>query len=118
VSEPEDGKHVRDGYTLETYACLFRKTGFTIVTNVGLGTPLLVALDRCVRSLRNSFGDGVALPLFLLVLPLSWLDTPDPKVPFSLYVKAVRSPPNGQPMSTGTVCQRDGSDGAPHRLLS
>src|SRR5262249_17986135 len=43
---PEDGGHVRDGYTLESYQRLLERAGLHIVACGGLGTPLLVKLDR------------------------------------------------------------------------
>lgn len=70
VDNPEDGGHVRDGYTLESYQALLQPVGFEIVKQVGL---------------------GLALPLFLLTWALQLLDLPNPKVPFSLYVQAVKS---------------------------
>ncbi len=93
VDAPEDGGHVRDGYTLESYRALLEPAGFRIVRSVGVGSPLLEALDRPVRSLRNAAGDLAALPLFLLTLPLQALDRLDPPVPFSLYVEAVKTVP-------------------------
>jgi SAM-dependent methyltransferase len=91
TGEPEDGRHVRDGYTLETYTTALSRAGFDIVCAAGLGSPLLVGLDQRLRWLRNCVGDAFALPLFLFLLPLSWLDRPDPDLPFSLYVRAVKS---------------------------
>jgi SAM-dependent methyltransferase len=90
VSGPEDGGHVRDGYTLETYRCLLDRAGLRIVACGGLGTPLLVKLDRQLSLFRGRHGDAAALPLFLAYLPLSMLDRPNPPVPLSLYVQAVR----------------------------
>ena len=90
VNEPEDGRHVRDGYTLDSYAAILSRTGFDIVASAGLGGPLLVALDRPVRWVRSKLGDAAALPLFLLVLPLTWFDRLNPRVPYSLYVQAVK----------------------------
>jgi SAM-dependent methyltransferase len=90
VAGPEDGGHVRDGYTLESYACLLDRAGLQIVARGGLGSPLLVSLDRQVSSVRGRYGDAAALPLFLVCLPLSWLDRPNPRVPLSLYVQAIR----------------------------
>jgi SAM-dependent methyltransferase len=87
---PEDGGHVRAGYTLESYAALLRPAGFQIVTSAGLGSPLLLFLDKPVRAVRDRFGPLAALPLFLLSLPLSRLDSLHPDVPYSLYVQAVK----------------------------
>jgi SAM-dependent methyltransferase len=90
VSGPEDGGHVRDGYTLQSYACLLEQAGLQIVACGGLGSPLLVDLDRRVSMLRGRYGDMAALPAFLACLPLSWLDRPNPRVPLSLYVQATK----------------------------
>lgn len=87
---PEDGGHVRDGYTLESYRALLEPVGFKIVANAGLGTPFLQRLDRAVRCLRIKWGDIGALPLFLVIWPLLRFDSLDPKVPFSLYVQAIK----------------------------
>jgi hypothetical protein len=87
---PEDGGHVRDGYTMDTYRAVLTRAGFEIKLSEGLGSPLLLALDRPIRWVRNHLGDAAALPLFLLLLPLSWLDWRDPGVPVSLYVRAVK----------------------------
>lgn len=87
---PEDGGHVRDGYTLESYARLLDRAGMKIVASGGLGTPLLVHLDRHMSTFRGQYGDVAALPLFLAYLPLSWLDRPNPRMPLSLYVQAAR----------------------------
>lgn len=88
---PEDGRHVRDGYTLESYRSLLEPAGFKIVKSVGLGSPALVRLDKFTRRIRNKAGDMLALPFFLLTWPLQALDFTDPNVPYSLYVKAVKS---------------------------
>jgi cyclopropane fatty-acyl-phospholipid synthase-like methyltransferase len=90
VHEPEDGRHVRDGYTPDAYLRLLEAAGFEIVASAGVGGPIAVTLDNWIGRLRTRFGDVVALPLFLLVVPLSWLDTLDPQMPFSLYVKAIK----------------------------
>lgn len=90
VDGPEDGGHVRDGYTLESYRALLEPVGFKIVRSTGLGTPFLQRLDRAVRWLRIKWGDVGALPLFLLIWPLLCFDSLDPKVPFSLYIQAVK----------------------------
>lgn len=88
---PEDGGHVRDGYTLESYATLLAPAGFQIVATVGLGSPILQIIDGPVRYLRNHLGDFVALPAFILVLPFAKLDYTDPKTPFSLYIQAIKT---------------------------
>ncbi len=85
---PEDGGHVRDGYTLESYRELLEASGFRITQSMGLGSPLLCKLDLVLRNLRVKVGDLMALPLFLIFLPLTLFDYPNPKVPLSLAVVA------------------------------
>ena len=87
---PEDGGHVRDGYTLESYQKLLQPVGFEIVKSVGLGSPLLVALDKALVTVRNKLGEVAAIPLFILTLPLQRLDYLNATVPFSLYVQVVK----------------------------
>ncbi|MDZ8188207.1 MAG: class I SAM-dependent methyltransferase [Nostoc sp. ChiSLP02] len=90
IDDPEDGGHVRDGYTLESYKKLLQPVGFQIVKSVGLGSPLLVALDKAMVAVRCKLGEIPAIPLFLLALPLQRLDYLNPSVPFSLYVQVVK----------------------------
>jgi SAM-dependent methyltransferase len=90
VNGPEDGGHVRDGYTWESYRALLEPAGFRIETRVGLGSSVLLALDRPVRFIRNHFGTLAAIPLFLVVWPFTWMDHLNPPVPFSVYVKAIK----------------------------
>lgn len=86
----EDGGHVRDGYTLESYRRLLEPAGFTITRTAGLGSAGLTRLDQSVRYLRNRCGDLVAVPWFLAIWPFQWLDALDPPIPFSWYVQAVK----------------------------
>ena len=99
---PEDGEHVRDGYTMESYASLLEPEGFKIVDSLGLGSPGLVRYDKIVRSIRNRFGLFAALPVFLLVLPFAmFCDKPVTKNPFSIYVKAVKISKNSAILGGG-----------------
>jgi cyclopropane fatty-acyl-phospholipid synthase-like methyltransferase len=91
IDEPETGYHVRDGYTLESYRAILEPAGFRITRVIGVGSPWLTRLDRRLRGMRNRVGDFWAFPLFVLMLPLTWLDYTDPAVPFSLAVVAERS---------------------------
>jgi SAM-dependent methyltransferase len=91
VDGPEDGGHVRDGYTLESYAKLLAPAGFRIEQDVGIGSSALERLDSFIRTIRTRFGDVAAVPIFLLSYPLVLLfDQPNPTRPFSLYVRAVK----------------------------
>ena len=88
---PEDGGHVRDGYTLETYSVLLERSGFKIVESLGIGAPALLKCDKLVNFFRNKWGALAASPFFILVWPfLSFLDQPVTQEPYSLYVKAVK----------------------------
>lgn len=89
----EAGWHVRDGYTIETYRKLLEPAGFEIVASAGLGSSLLVRLDRIVRRLYYGIGPLAALPFFVLLWPLLALDSLNPTVPYSLYVQAVKRGP-------------------------
>ena len=88
TDEPETGYHVRDGYTFESYQAILEPAGFKITHRIGIGSPLFCWQDSVVRRLRNKVGDALAFPLFLLVLPFTWLDYRNPKMPFSVAAVA------------------------------
>jgi SAM-dependent methyltransferase len=91
VNCPEDGGHVRDGYTWESYHSLLEPAGFRIEVQAGLGSSFLMnALDGPVRFIRNRFGMAAAIPFFLVAQPFTFLDRLNPEVPFSIYVQAVK----------------------------
>ncbi|MBI1748976.1 MAG: class I SAM-dependent methyltransferase [Acidobacteria bacterium] len=93
VDGPEDGGHVRDGYTLASYRTLLEPAGFQLVCKIGLGSQRLTQLDRFLRNIRNRTGDLAALPFFLITRRLQQLDALNPPVPYSLYVQAVKPLP-------------------------
>jgi SAM-dependent methyltransferase len=86
----EGGGHVRAGYTAETFRALLEAAGFRIERVVGIGPPSLYHMDRLLRSIRNRAGDWLALPLLLPALLVVRLAGFNPRVPFSLYVTAVK----------------------------
>jgi 2-polyprenyl-3-methyl-5-hydroxy-6-metoxy-1,4-benzoquinol methylase len=86
----ETGGHVRSGYTEDDYRELLEPVGFKIDRVIGVGSRLVCLADKLLRAIRNRFGDVVALPLFPLTLPLLWFARPNPSVPFSIYVKAIK----------------------------
>jgi hypothetical protein len=43
-----------------------------------------------LRAIRNRIGDWAALPLLPIGLPAVWFATLNPRIPFSLYVKAIK----------------------------
>jgi 2-polyprenyl-3-methyl-5-hydroxy-6-metoxy-1,4-benzoquinol methylase len=55
VDAPEDGGHVRDGYTSESYRKLLEPAGFRIDMGFGIGSSVLGILDRPVRGPSESF---------------------------------------------------------------
>jgi SAM-dependent methyltransferase len=86
----ESGGHVRAGYTEEDYRRLLEPIGFRIESVVGIGTSAVYHADRMLRAIRNQFGDWAALPLLPITLPAVWFATLNPRLPFSLYVKAIK----------------------------
>ncbi|HEY6763821.1 MAG TPA: methyltransferase domain-containing protein [Candidatus Sulfotelmatobacter sp.] len=90
LDERESGGHVRAGYTEDEYRKLLEPIGFHVDFVVGIGTPAVYHADRILRVIRNRIGDWAALPLLPIALPAVWFATPNPRTPFSLYVKAVK----------------------------
>lgn len=91
TDNPEDGGHVRDGYTLESYKRLLEPIGFQIETVIGLGAEAFNRADMWIRKVRHRYGNMAAVPLFLFIWPfLRLLDKPESIMPFSIYVKAVK----------------------------
>jgi SAM-dependent methyltransferase len=86
----ETGGHVRPGYSELDYRELLVPAGFVVERLVGLGPPSVYLADRVLRWIRNRAGDALALLLFPILLPVVWFARPNPKVPFSLYVMAVK----------------------------
>jgi len=88
MNVPEDGGHVRDGYTMGTYRNLLGPAGFEIIRSVGIGSPLVVILDRHLRLFRNRWGEVKAIPLFMVFFLPQLFDFMNPPTPYSLYVQA------------------------------
>jgi len=86
----ECGGHVRSGYTEDDYRDLLEPLGFKIDRLVGIGPPVVYWADAILRAVRNRFCDLAALPLLPLMLPAVWLARDNPRIPFSLYVRAVK----------------------------
>ncbi|MCB9799921.1 MAG: class I SAM-dependent methyltransferase [Candidatus Omnitrophica bacterium] len=99
TDDPEDGGHVRDGYTLESYKRLFEDSHFEIVKNFGIGTPAIVKMDKIVASIQNRFGNIFATPVFLFFVPfLKFLDKKiNPSKAYSIYLTVVKRNPNIEP---------------------
>lgn len=92
TNNPEDGGHVRDGYTYESYEKLLKPHGFKLSGEIGIGDETLVRADDIVRRLRNRFGDLAAFPAFAVLWPYARLrGSRQPKVPYSIYVRATKN---------------------------
>lgn len=91
LDEEEKGGHVRAGYTLQSYAELLEPMGFRIVAHQGLGGPVRQAFNQRIKKLQERFGAIAGFPLFLISLPFLFLDQRTPRVPYSIYIKAVKS---------------------------
>ncbi len=88
VNEPENGDHVRDGYTIDELSGIVSKFGLTVVHSGGFGGSRLARADRALRGLRSKVGEALAIPAFLALTPVVAFDDPRPAVPFSVYVVA------------------------------
>jgi SAM-dependent methyltransferase len=92
----ERGGHVRHGYTERTYRQLLEPLGYRIDRLERIGGPLLVFLQQKLQApIRNWLGELGAAAIAAVAVPFVRFDEANPKVPFSIYVKAVRaeSPP-------------------------
>jgi SAM-dependent methyltransferase len=88
IDEHEKGGHVRPGYTEGSYRTLLEPIGFQVEDVTGLGGPIRQYFDDRIKTAQESYGRVSGIPLFLLAMPLLWLDSSTPNVPFCLYVKA------------------------------
>ncbi len=94
------GGHVRAGYTFDSYRALFEPAGFTLEEMSGLGGPIRQTFNKWITEMQERFGVAAGLPLFLLALPLLWMDSRSPRVPMCLFARA-RKPANA-PTSQNT----------------
>jgi len=94
ILNSEHGSHVRAGYTLDSYRALLEPIGFRIVVNEGMGGVFLSGASNLMESLRDRLGHFwgpiFCLPVLLIAIPIVWLDPRDLKLPYSLYIKAVK----------------------------
>jgi SAM-dependent methyltransferase len=89
----ERGGHVRYGYTEKSFRALLEPIGFCIDRVEGVGGPFLVFLQERVQApLRRVFGEPAAAVVAAVGVPFIAWDTPSPPIPFSIYVRAVRTP--------------------------
>jgi SAM-dependent methyltransferase len=87
----EHGGHVRLGYTERSYRELLEPLDFRIEQFEGIGGPSLVSLqDNIQAPVRRWLGEAGAAMVALISIPFVWFDGRRPKVPFSIYVRAVR----------------------------
>lgn len=87
----EQGGHVRYGYTEADYRALLEPIGFTIDRVEDVGGPILVALQEKVQMrVRKWLGEPGALLVAMIAIPFIWFEKRQIKVPFSIYVRAVK----------------------------
>jgi len=87
----ETGGHVRPGYTLASYKTLLDPLGFRITQSAGLGGPIRQAFNRRIIRIEEQFGAAPGFALSLIALPVLWLDPAEPRMPYSIYVRAVKT---------------------------
>ena len=90
LDERESGGHVRAGYTVESYRALLEPIGFRIDRVIGLGGPVRQWCNKRITGAQVVAGLPLGVLAFFLLWPFSWLDAAQPKVPYSLYVRAVK----------------------------
>lgn len=88
LDHDETGGHVRPGYTYDTYRKLLEPIGFELSQPIGVGGPIRQTCNVAITRAQEVAGLPAGLVAFALLQPLSLLDGGDPKVPFSLYVRA------------------------------
>lgn len=86
----ETGGHVRPGYTYDTYRNLLEPIGFELSPPIGIGGPIRQSCNVAITRAQEVAGLPAGLAAFALLQPLSLLDRGEPKVPFSLYVRALK----------------------------
>ncbi len=88
----ESGGHVRYGYTEQSFRRLLEPIGYRIDWVEGIGGPSLVFLQENLQApIRRWLGEAGAAVIAVIARPFVWLDTVRPRVPFSIYVRAVRN---------------------------
>ncbi|MEM4188453.1 MAG: class I SAM-dependent methyltransferase [Candidatus Hadarchaeum sp.] len=88
LDDSESGGHVRPGYTWESYRRLLEPIGFELSPAIGLGGPIRQRLNRYITQFQQQVGLGPAILFFLISYPLLALDADNPRVPYSLYIRA------------------------------
>jgi len=90
LHQREDGAHLRQGYTLQSYRSLLEPAGFKIVAVESMGGPCLTKISLFLEAIRNKLSDVWCLPFLPLALLLIRFDRGSEVMPYSLYVKAVK----------------------------
>ena len=86
----ETGGHVRPGYTYEGFKALLEPIGFQLSAPIGLGGPIRQACNTQITNIQLVGGLKLGIPLFFMLAPFALLDGSNPKVPFSIYVRATK----------------------------
>ena len=91
LDHSEGGGHVRHGYAEQSYRQLLEPLGFRIDRFEGIGGPVLVFLQENLQvPIRRWFGEAGAAAVAAVAIPFVRFDGSSPRVPFSIYVRAVR----------------------------
>lgn len=90
LDEKEGGGHVRPGYTEKDFQALLQPIGFEIAEVHGFGGAFRQYFDDKIKVLQERFGVWAGTPMFFCSLPFLFLDPEVPKVPFSIYCRAIK----------------------------
>ena len=86
----EAGGHVRAGYTLPGYRQLLEPLGFRITDEIGLGGPVAQACNKHIVASQERLGFLAGVATYLALWPVQLFDVA-PRVPYCLYVRAVKA---------------------------
>ena len=95
LDERESGGHVRAGYTEQTYRALLEPFGFEVSKPLGLGGAVRQACNKRVTQAQHIGRLPLGLLTFAALAPFAAFDTSRPRVPYSLYVRAVKPDKDG-----------------------
>ncbi len=91
LDKEENGGHVRPGYTLKAYRELLEPLGFRIDMVKGLGGPIRQFFNSRMIALQRTGHHMAAGFLFAMGVWMAHFDPDEPKMPYSLYVYAVKA---------------------------
>jgi hypothetical protein len=86
----ESGGHT-SAYTEDDYRIMCELRRFQGECVVRTGTAAVYQVDRGLRAIPNEFVAWGALPVLPIALPIVGLATFNPRIPFSLYTKAIKT---------------------------